>query len=58
MLRGGNEILKTCEEHLKIKSGATTEDGVFTLLEVECLGACSNAPMLQMNDDFYVSSLF
>ncbi|KAG8895116.1 hypothetical protein FRB99_000760 [Tulasnella sp. 403] len=56
MLRGGNEILKTCQEHLgNIKPGATTADGKFTLLEVECLGACSNAPMLQMNDDFYVS---
>ena len=33
----------------------TTADGLFTLKEVECLGACSNAPMVQMNDDFYVS---
>lgn len=32
----------------------TTEDGLFTLLEVECLGACVNAPMIQLNDDFYV----
>lgn len=32
----------------------TTADGMFTLLEVECLGACVNAPMIQLNDDFYV----
>lgn len=33
----------------------TTEDGMFTLQEVECLGACANAPMVQINDDYYVS---
>ncbi|KAG9048734.1 hypothetical protein FS837_012170 [Tulasnella sp. UAMH 9824] len=52
-LRGGYDILKACEDHLKIKPGQSTEDGKFTLLEVECLGACSSAPMFQMNDDFY-----
>ena len=36
-----------------IKNGETTKDGLFTLLEVECLGACANAPMIQMNDDYY-----
>lgn len=34
----------------------TTADGLFTLKEVECLGACVNAPMIQVNDDFYVSA--
>ena len=34
----------------------TSADGLFTLLEVECLGACVNAPMVQVNDDFYVSA--
>merc|ERR1712125_312203 len=33
--------------------GETSEDGLFTLLEVECLGACANAPMVQINDDYY-----
>ena len=38
-----------------IEVGETTPDGKFTLAEVECLGACVNAPMVQVNDDFYVS---
>lgn len=55
MLRGGNEILKTVQEHLGgLHVGDTTKDGKFTVVEVECLGACSNAPMLAVNDDFYV----
>jgi NADH dehydrogenase (ubiquinone) flavoprotein 2 len=55
MLRGGNEILKTVQEHLGgLHVGDTTTDGKFTVAEVECLGACSNAPMLAVNDDFYV----
>lgn len=57
MLRGSTEILETVKSHLGgIKVGDTTKDGKFTLAEVECLGACSNAPMLAMNDDFYVST--
>ena len=36
----------------------TTADGLFTLKEVECLGACVNAPMIQVNDDFYVSDCY
>ena len=56
-LMGGNEIFKTCKQHLgDIHNGETTKDGKFTLVEVECLGACSNAPMIQVNDDFYVRS--
>lgn len=53
MLCGSEEILKTCEKELGVKTGATTEDGMFTLSEVQCLGACVNAPALQINDDFY-----
>ncbi|CAE6433302.1 unnamed protein product [Rhizoctonia solani] len=54
MLRGSTEILETVKSHLGgIKVGDSTKDGKFTLAEVECLGACSNAPMLAMNDDFY-----
>lgn len=55
MLRGSTEILDTVCSHLGgIKPGATTQDGKFTVIEVECQGACSNAPMLVVNDDFYV----
>jgi hypothetical protein len=56
MLRGSTEILETVCDHLGgIKPGATTKDGKFTVVEVECQGACSNAPMMAVNDDFYVS---
>ncbi|MBV8118767.1 MAG: NAD(P)H-dependent oxidoreductase subunit E, partial [Alphaproteobacteria bacterium] len=41
------------EKKLGIGVGGTTKDGLFTLVEVECLGACVNAPILQVNDDFY-----
>lgn len=52
-LRGAADLRSACEKHLGIKNGETTSDGVFTLTEVECLGACVNAPMVQINDDFY-----
>ena len=45
--------MQTIQDHLGIKNGETTKDGLFTLLEVECLGACANAPMVQINDDYY-----
>ncbi|KAL3809423.1 hypothetical protein ACHAXA_003992 [Cyclostephanos tholiformis] len=53
MICGSEDIKKTIEKHLGIKNGGTTKDGMFTLLEVECLGACANAPMVQLNDDYY-----
>ncbi|KAH9192337.1 hypothetical protein AeNC1_005695 [Aphanomyces euteiches] len=53
MICGSEEIKKTIEDHLGIKEGETTPDNKFTLREVECLGACANAPMVQINDDFY-----
>lgn len=53
MICGSEDIKKTIENHLGIKNGETTKDGLFTLLEVECLGACANAPMVQLNDDYY-----
>jgi NADH dehydrogenase (ubiquinone) flavoprotein 2 len=54
MVRGGYDILKACEEELGVgPNNETTEDKLFTLLEVECLGACVNAPMVQINDDFF-----
>lgn len=53
-LRGSDEILDTIKCKLDINVGETTSDGCFTLSEVECLGACVNAPMVQINDDYYV----
>ena len=50
---GSDVIMKAIEGHLGIHPGQTTEDGLFTFSEVECLGACVNAPMIQINDDYY-----
>lgn len=50
MLRGSDDVLKACYAK-GMKKGKTTPDGLWTLTEVECLGACANAPMVQINDD-------
>ena len=52
-LRGSGEVLAACEKTLGIAIGETSGDGKFTLGEVECLGACVNAPVLQIGDDYY-----
>ena len=52
-LRGSDQIEKSIFDTLKIKDGETTHDNMFTLMKVECLGACVNAPILQINDDYY-----
>ncbi|MBL4805479.1 MAG: NADH-quinone oxidoreductase subunit NuoE [Alphaproteobacteria bacterium] len=52
-LCGSDDIVKACTDHLGIGMNETTKDGLFTLMEVECLGACVNAPMVQINDDYY-----
>jgi len=52
MLRGIDKIIKTCEEKFGISMDQTTVDGLFTFKEVECLGDCVNAPVVQINDDF------
>jgi len=52
-LRGSDDIMATLKSKLGITVGETTKDGLFTISEVECLGACVNAPMVQINDDFY-----
>ena len=52
-LRGSSEVTVACERHLKIKLGQTTSDEKFTLREVECLGACVNAPMMQIDDNYF-----
>ncbi|MDE2029047.1 MAG: NADH-quinone oxidoreductase subunit NuoE [Alphaproteobacteria bacterium] len=52
-LRGSDGIVGACKKKLGIGVGETTPDGKFTVVEVECLGACVNAPMVQINDDYY-----
>ena len=52
-LLGGEHVLKYVEQKLGIKSGETTRDGTFTLSEVECLGSCGSAPVMQVNGAFY-----
>ncbi len=52
-LRGSDDIVAACEGALGVALGETTADGEFTLREVECLGACVNAPMVQIGDDYY-----
>ena len=53
-LRGSDEVVKACREATGIKGWKeTSEDGLFTMTEVECVGACVNAPILQVDDDFY-----
>lgn len=52
---GSTSILETVKKELGVSHmGQTTPDGKFTVIEVECLGACSNAPMIQINDEYYV----
>ena len=57
-LRGSEGVMNCVSKKLGIKNGETTPDGQFSLLEVECLGACVNAPMMQINDNFYVRTSF
>lgn len=52
-LRGSDDVQSACKKHLNIDIGDTTQDGIFTLKEVECLGACVNAPVVQINDDYH-----
>lgn len=50
MLRGSDDVMRACLDK-GLKKGVVTHDGLFTLSEVECLGTCANAPMVQINDD-------
>lgn len=53
-LRGSDDVVGACQKATGIQHfGETSADGLFTLTEVECLGACANAPILQVDDDFY-----
>jgi NADH-quinone oxidoreductase E subunit len=53
MLRGSQDIIETCRAELGVGLGETTPDGQFTLSEAECLGACVNAPVMWIGDDYY-----
>jgi NADH-quinone oxidoreductase subunit E len=53
LVRGGEEILRHCAKKLGVRNRETTPDGLFTLEEVECIGACSWAPAAQVNYDFH-----
>lgn len=55
-LRDSDSIVNAVTEAARCKLGGTSEDKLFTVSEVECLGACANAPMFQVNDDYYVSN--
>ena len=52
-LRGSDKLTKAAKEFSGCNLGETTKDKKFTFVEVECLGACCNAPMVQINDDYY-----
>ena len=52
-LRGSDDVVRACKDELGVGIGESTADGKFTLIEVECLGACVNAPMMQINDDYF-----
>ena len=52
-LCGSAKIVDAIEKNLGVHMGESTNDGMFSTMEVECLGACANAPMIQVNDDFY-----
>jgi len=52
-LRGSDDIAATCKRVTGVDFGETSKDGMFTLSEAECLGACVNAPMIQIDDDYF-----
>jgi NADH-quinone oxidoreductase subunit E len=53
MLAGSDEIIKVCKSKIAHDENHVSKDGNFSWLEVECLGACANAPMVQINDDYF-----
>jgi len=57
MVRGAQDIIKAVKDHCNIGLEETSEDGLFTLSEVECLGACVNAPMIQVNNEWFYEDL-
>lgn len=57
MVRGAGEIIRAIQDFADIGEGETSADGLFTLQEVECLGACVNAPMIQVNNEYFYEDL-
>ena len=53
MLRGAYELVKVCKNKISEKENVLSDDGKISWMEVECLGACVNAPMMQVNEDYY-----
>ena len=53
MISGAYDIVKTCKEKISAKENELSKDKICSWMEVECLGACINAPMMQINDDYY-----
>ncbi len=53
MLRGAYDLVKVCKNKISEKENVLSDDGKISWMEVECLGACVNAPMMQVNDDYY-----
>ncbi|MFT6072427.1 MAG: NADH-quinone oxidoreductase subunit E [Dasania sp.] len=53
LLAGSDEIIKVCKQKITTQESSLSDDQKFSWLEVECLGACSNAPMVQINDDYF-----
>lgn len=59
MVRGSDDVFKAIKDYLGITQGQTTKDGLFTVSEVECLAACANAPMMQVNNEVvYVKYIY
>jgi NADH dehydrogenase (ubiquinone) flavoprotein 2 len=56
-LRGARDIIKAIKDYANIEMEGTSEDGLFTVSEVECLGACVNAPMIQVNNEYVYEDL-
>ncbi len=52
-LRGSDQVAKACKEMISPEQNTFSEDGLFSWMQVECLGACVNAPLVQINDDYY-----
>merc|ERR1740139_2159328 len=57
LLRGAQDIIRAVKDFSNIEEGETSADGLFTLQEVECLGACANAPMIQVNNEWFYEDL-
>ena len=52
-LRGSDQVAKACKEMISPEQNTLSKDGLFSWMQVECLGACVNAPLVQINDDYY-----